>query len=187
MENIIPPSLDRLSAQLKNKWGWFIAVGLILIVLGLLALTYQFMATIFSVYYLGFLLIIAGLSQIVQAFKLKGSGQPMLWAIMGVLYLIIGLMALYQPIAVSSALTLLLAVLLLMSGTSQLIGALSNRSLPSWGWLLLSSIVTLLLGVIILASWPIDSIWILGMFVGIDLLFQGWAYVMIGFTLKSVK
>lgn len=106
---------------------------------------------------------------------------------MGLIYLITGLLALYQPIAVSSALTLLIAILLIVSGGSQILGALNNRVLPNWGWLLVSGIITLLLGIIILAGWPVDSLWILGMFLGIDLVFQGWAYVMIGFTLKAAK
>lgn len=77
MENITP-SIQRLSAQIKGKWGWFITIGIILIVLGLFALTYQFMATVFSVYYIGILLAIAGIAQIVQSFKIKGTGQTAL-------------------------------------------------------------------------------------------------------------
>ena len=94
----------------KHKANWFIVIGVILIVLGCLALGYQFMATVFSVYFIGSLLLIAGIIQVVHAFNIKGFGQTALWAIMGILYIFIGGMAFFQPIAVSSALTLLISL-----------------------------------------------------------------------------
>ncbi|OCG07109.1 hypothetical protein A9G13_09005 [Gilliamella sp. wkB178] len=171
--------------DLKQKSGWFILVGIILIVLGCLALGYQFIATVFSVYFIGSLLLIAGIAQAVHSFSIKGFGQTALWAIMGVLYIFTGLMSFFQPIAVSSALTLVISFLLIMSGFTQIFAAFNNRNLPSWGWVLTSGIINVILGLMIITGWPNDSLWILGMFLGIDLIFQGWAYVAIGFALKN--
>lgn len=171
--------------NLKQKSNWFILVGIILIVLGCLALGYQFVATVFSVYFIGTLILIAGIAQAVHSFNIKGFGQSALWAVMGVLYIFIGLMSFFQPIAVSSALTLVVSILLIMSGFTQIFAAMNNRYLPRWGWVLTSGIITLILGFMILAGWPYNSLWVLGMFLGIDLIFQGWAYVAIGFALKN--
>ncbi|WP_294612731.1 HdeD family acid-resistance protein [uncultured Gilliamella sp.] len=171
--------------NLKQKSGWFILVGVILIVLGCLALGYQFIATVFSVYFIGTLLVIAGIAQALHSFSIKGFGQTALWAIMGILYIFIGLMSFFQPIAISSALTLVISFLLIMSGFTQILAAFNNRNLPSWGWILTSGIITLILGLIIISGWPYDSLWVLGMFLGVDLVFQGWAYIAIGFALKK--
>lgn len=171
--------------NLKQKSGWFIIVGVILIVLGCLALGYQFIATVFSVYFIGSLLLIAGIVQAIHSFSIKGFGQTTLWAVMGILYIFIGLMSFFQPIAISSALTLVISFLLIMSGFTQIFAAFNNRNLPNWGWVLTSGIITLILGLIIISGWPYDSLWVLGMFLGIDLVFQGWAYVAIGFALKN--
>lgn len=168
-----------------DKWSWFILIGVVLAILGVLALAYQFIATVFSVYYIAALLAFAGISQIVQAFKTKGPGNTVLWAILGVLYLVTGIIALYNPVAVSSAITLIIAFLFVIGGIIQTIGAIYNRTLPRWTWLLFSGIITLLLGLLILGGWPGNSLWILGMFLGIDLILQGWAYINIGFALRS--
>ncbi|OCG41129.1 HdeD family acid-resistance protein [Gilliamella sp. Bif1-4] len=171
--------------NLKEKSNWFILVGVILIILGGLALGYQFMATVFSVYFIGSLILIAGIAQALHSFRIKGFGQSALWALMGILYIFIGLMSFFQPVAISSALTLVISFLLIMSGFTQIFAAMNNRNLPRWGWVLTSGIITLILGFMIIAGWPYDSLWVLGMFLGIDLIFQGWAYVAIGFALKQ--
>lgn len=171
--------------HVKHKANWFIVIGVILIVLGCLALGYQFMATVFSVYFIGSLLLIAGIIQVVHAFNIKGFGQTALWAIMGILYIFIGGMAFFQPIAVSSALTLLISLLLTISGFSQIFAAMSNRNIPRWGWVVFSGIINIILGLMLIAGWPYDSVWVLGMFLGIDLVFQGFAYIAIGFALKN--
>ncbi|KDN10399.1 MULTISPECIES: HdeD family acid-resistance protein [unclassified Gilliamella] len=171
--------------NLKEKSSWFILVGVILIILGSLALGYQFTATVFSVYFIGSLILMAGIAQALHSFRIKGFSQSALWAVMGVLYIFIGLMSFFQPVAVSSALTLVISFLLIMSGFTQIFAAMNNRNLPRWGWVLTSGIITLILGFMIIAGWPYDSLWVLGMFLGIDLIFQGWAYVAIGFALKK--
>jgi uncharacterized membrane protein HdeD (DUF308 family) len=172
---------------LKQKSNWFILVGVILIILGGFALGYQFIATVFSVYVIGSLIFIAGIIQALHSFQVKSFGQSALWAVMGVLYIFIGLMSFFQPVTVSSALTLVVSFLLIMSGFTQIFAAMNNRDLPRWGWILTSGIITLILGFMIITGWPYDSLYVLGMFLGIDLIFQGWAYVAIGFALKTIN
>ena len=176
---------ENIIQSFKQKANWFIVIGIILIVLGCLALGYQFIATVFSVYFIGSLIFIAGIIQVIHSFNIKGVGQTALWAIMGILYIFIGLMSFFQPIAVSSALTLLISLLLTISGFTQIFAAMSNRNLPRWGWIIFSGIINIILGLMLMAGWPYDSIWVLGMFLGIDLVFQGFAYIAIGFALKN--
>ena len=176
---------ENIIQSFKQKANWFIVIGIILIVLGCLALGYQFIATVFSVYFIGSLIFIAGIIQVIHSFNIKGFGQTALWAIMGILYIFIGLMSFFQPIAVSSALTLLISLLLTISGFTQIFAAMSNHNLPRWGWIIFSGIINIILGLMLMAGWPYDSIWVLGMFLGIDLVFQGFAYIAIGFALKN--
>jgi uncharacterized membrane protein HdeD (DUF308 family) len=178
---------DTLPEAFGNKWGWFIVIGVILLCLGFFALIYQFFATVFSVYYIAFLLIFAGITQVVHSFQIKGLDQTALWAIMGILYIVTGVVAIYNPILASSALTLMMAILLLVGGTVQIMGALHNRHIPQWGWLLCSGIITFILGLLIVVEWPSNSVWVLGLFLGLDLIFQGWAYISIGIALKSTQ
>lgn len=183
----LKPNLTPMPQQLKNHSGWFVIIGVVLIILGLLALSYQLIATVFSIYFIGILLFIAGLAQSFHSFKTKGFAQTALWAVMGVLYIIAGVISLAEPIAASTAFTLILCFLLVVSGITQIMSAIHNRKLPKWGWWLFSGIITLVLGIVIIAGWPVDSLWILGMFLGIDLIFQGWAYIAVGFAIKSVN
>lgn len=169
----------------KQKSNWFIIIGIVLIILGCLALGYQFIATVFSVYFIGSLLFIAGVIQVIHSFNIKGFGQTALWAVMGILYIFIGAMSFFQPIAVSSALTLLISLLLTMSGFTQIFAAMNNRNIPRWGWIIFSGIINIILGFMLIAGWPYDSVYVLGMFLGIDLVFQGFSYIAIGFALKN--
>jgi uncharacterized membrane protein HdeD (DUF308 family) len=178
---------DTLPEAFGNKWGWFIVIGVILLCLGFFALIYQFFATVFSVYYIAFLLIFAGITQVVHSFQIKGLDQTALWAIMGILYIVTGVVAIYNPILASSALTLMMAILLLVGGTVQIMGALHNRHIPQWGWLLCSGIITFILGLLVVVEWPSNSVWVLGLFLGLDLIFQGWAYISIGIAFKSTQ
>ena len=178
---------ENIIQSFKQKANWFIVIGIILIVLGCLALGYQFIATVFSVYFIGSLIFIAGIIQVIHSFNIKGLGQTALWAIMGILYIFIGLMSFFQPIAVSSALTLLISLLLTIRGFTQIFAAMSNRNLPRWGWIIFSGIINIILGLMLMAGWPYDSIWVLGMFLGIDLVFQGFAYITIGSALKNSR
>jgi uncharacterized membrane protein HdeD (DUF308 family) len=96
---------------------------------------------------------------------------------MGILYVVMGAMLIYSPILGSISLTLLLGIFYLMIGMFRLGYSWSMKS-PRWGWNLFNGILCLLIGVLILASWPGSSLFIIGLFVGIDLVFAGWAYVM---------
>ncbi|WP_392560953.1 HdeD family acid-resistance protein [Orbus sturtevantii] len=181
------PDMNSLLPKLRNNCSWFFAVGITLLILGFLALSYQFLATVFSIYFIGTLLFIAGIVQALHSFKLKGVGQTALWAVMGVLYIIAGILSFTQPVAVSAAFTLIISFLLIVSGITQIINALHNRGFPKWGWWLFSGVITLILGFMIIMGWPTNSLWVLGMFVGIDLMFQGWAYIAVGLAIKSAK
>jgi len=178
MNNTFGVSSQHLEAFQKNR-KWFFVWGIALIVLGALAVSFATFTTLLSVIVLAGLIFASGIVIIIDAFTFwweKWSGF-FLHLIMGLLYAIVGVMLLRSPVLASISLTLLLGVLYLMLGIFRIIYSLWFR-LPRWGWSFFSGLLGLLLGVLILAEWPASSLFIIGLFVGIDLIVVGWVYVM---------
>lgn len=170
-----------------ENWGWFFAWGLLLLILGLCAISVAAFTTLISVIFLGALILISGIVIIIDSFKFwrgKGGGF-ILHLIMGILYVVVGAMLIESPILGAISLTLILGVFYLVLGAVRVIYSLSLRT-PSWGWSFVSGLIALILGLLILANWPAASLLIIGLFVGIDLLFVGWTYIMVSLFGRSL-
>lgn len=179
-----PHSLGASIAEVRDKWGWFVALGIAFLVLGVIALMNEVMATVATVYFIGLLMLAGGVVQIVHAFGVKGWGQFAWWVISGVVYAVAGLIAFINPLLASLVLTLLLAAALIAGGATRIWIAFKERPAQGWGWMLAGGIVTLLAGLVIALKWPVSSLFILGIFLAIDLIFQGWALIAMGLALK---
>lgn len=183
--SIVNSALGDFMSTLGHKWKWFVGIGALLIILGMLALGNQLMATVFSIYYIGALMLISGVLEIIHAFKVRGVGLSLYWGGAGLLYAIAGLIAFSNPILASSVLTLLMAVALIVMGIIRIGHGIRTRQYVGSGWIIFSGLMTLFLGVLIAVGWPVNSLWILGIFLGIDLLFQGWGYVTFGLAIRA--
>ncbi|TCM80927.1 HdeD family acid-resistance protein [Rhizobium sp. BK068] len=176
---------DRLSlSSLQSKWGWFAALGLLLIVCGLIALANVALATVVSVYYVGILMLIGGIVYLVHAFQVRSWDQVLFWALSGVLYVLAGVFAFENPLLASAALTLFLAIALLIAGVFRIWVGWRMRPVKGWGWVLASGIITALAGVVVYLGWPVNSLWILGLFLACDLLIQGWSMLAFGLAIR---
>jgi uncharacterized membrane protein HdeD (DUF308 family) len=102
-----------------------------------------------------------------------------------VLFGVVGLLIIWRPVVTAEILTLLMGGFFLASGLFQIV-APAVFSLPDWGWHVLSGIITLLLGVLVLAQWPVSGLWVIGMFVGIELLFYGIAWIALALHLRTM-
>lgn len=174
--------------ELRAKWGWFVALGIIMIVAGMIALGSSYglvVGTLISVYYIGAMMIVGGIAQIFHAFSVKGWGGFFFWLLDGILYLAAGVLAFTQPDLAATVLTLLLGISLIVGGIFRVIAAFQMRPATGWGWILFSAIIAIILGIEITVQWPINSLWILGLFLGVDLLFNGFSILMLGFGLKK--
>lgn len=180
-----PGSFDTLRSEIRDKWGWFVALGAAFVVLGIVAFLNLFVATVASVYFIGILMIIGGVLHIAEAFGVKGWGSFILWLLGGVLYTAAGVLVFMNPLLASAVLTLTLAIALVASGLMRIWIGIKERPRNNWGWVVASGVVTLVLGIIIALGWPVNSLWVLGMFLAIDLIFQGWAYVALGLALRN--
>jgi uncharacterized membrane protein HdeD (DUF308 family) len=164
-------------APLRAKWGWILALGIVYVIAGLVALGSVVMATVASVLIVGVMMIVAGVAEIINAFQCKGWGRFLIWVLLGALYIVAGFITFENPLFAAAILTLLLGASLVASGIMRIILAFSMKREQPWIWVLLSSLVTLLLGLSILAHWPVSSVYILGIFLGIDLVMAGASWI----------
>ena len=170
---------------LSRNWGWLLALGILMIILGVVAMAAPVVATIAIQVMLGWLLVISGIAEGIHAFMVKEWRGFLLELLSAVLYLGVGLMLLVDPLKGAVALTLILAVFLLVEGIFKIITALRVRDHRGWGWLLASGIVSVILGVLIWAQWPASGLWVIGLLVGIQLLFTGWSLVMLALVARG--
>lgn len=175
-------------ASFSKNWSWFLIWGIVLFCLGLAAIGAAVFTTLLSVIFLGGLFVFGGVIIIIDSFHYwRGQGKAFFMNLfMGLLYFAFGLMLIVNPLVGAASLTLLLSVLFVLLGIARVVYALSMR-FPHWGWVLLSGILTLALGVLVMIGWPASSLYIIGLFIGIDLVFGGWAYIMAGIVAKSLK
>jgi uncharacterized membrane protein HdeD (DUF308 family) len=170
-------------APLRAKWGWIVALGTVYIIAGLFALGSIAMATVASVLVVGVAMIVAGAAEVINAFQIKSWGKFLVWALLGVLYIVAGFVTFENPLLAAALLTLVLGASLVASGIMRIILAFSmKREAPSI-WVALSGVITLLLGLLIVVRWPINSVYILGLFLGIDLIMAGAGWIGIGLGL----
>jgi len=168
----------------KNR-GWFLALGILFIIAGTLAIIYDVAATMLSVLFFGWILIAVGAIEAVQSFRQVKWGGFFLHLIGGILALVVGFHLVRSPAAGALVLTLIMAVYFLVIGIIRAVTAVTLR-FPNWGWVLLSGVVTFILGILIKQQWPYSGLWVIGLFIGIDLIFSGWSYVMLALAAKKV-
>jgi uncharacterized membrane protein HdeD (DUF308 family) len=168
----------------RHYSGWLLTCGIISIVAGMAAIAYSVIATLVSVIFLAWLLIFAGVLEGAYAIRHRERGHLVLYLLEALLAIVVGALLMQSPVRGAIVLTMLLATYFVVSGIFRIVGALALR-LPHWGWLLVSGIINLGLGIIVWGGWPVTGLWVLGLFIGINLLFNGWARVMLAVALKS--
>ncbi len=171
-------------APLHAKWGWIVALGVVYLVAGFIALGSVVSATRATVFVVGIMMVIAGVAEVINAFQVKTWGRFLFWLVLGILYIIAGFVAFENPLLTAVWLTLILGVALLASGLMRIFLALNMKHGSPWIWVVVSGLITLLLGLIILVHWPISSLWTLGIFLGVDLIFAGAGWIGMGMGLK---
>ena len=172
-------------SSLGSNWGWFVALGVILIVLGFFALSAVVVASLATALFIGWLMLIGGLIEVGGSFWSRRWSGFFLHLLSGILSVIVGLFFVRAPIGALLALTLLLACLLMVAGLFRIIAALTYR-FSCWGWPLLSGIIDVILGVMIWQEWPASALWVIGLFLGINLIFRGFNWIALGLALRTM-
>lgn len=172
--------------EIRDHWWAFLALGVGLVIIGTLCIVHPLVASVTTVLFLGFLMLAAGIGQIVSSFWAGKWSGMLMHLLIGALYVVVGFMLIGEPETNLILLTKILAIFLIVVGVFDILSALIQR-FHGWGWVLLNGGVTLLLGLMIYRSWPESSIWVFGLFVGIEMIFNGWAWIMLSLGLKTYR
>lgn len=169
--------------EVRNNWGWFLALGVLLVLLGCAVISSSFYATIFSVFILGFFLLGAGVVQIIQAFMARKWSGLFLSLMLGLLYIVVGAFCAARPAVAAISLTLWIAAFCFIAGLFRMLTALILH-FDGWGWVFFNGLITFILGAMIYAEWPFSGLWIIGLFVGIDMILSGWSWILLSLSAK---
>ena len=168
-----------IADSLRSHWRMFLFQGIVMLILGILAIAAPATATVAVDIYVGWLFLISGLSGLVAMFSSRDV-PAFLWTFLtAALALAVGIMLIWKPGSGAVSLTIVLTAFFIAEGIFQIIGSFSYRDiLPnSWGWMLLSGVADLVLAGIIIAGWPVSATWAIGLLVGVNLITSGAAVV----------
>lgn len=171
--------------EAHKEWGWYLALGIALIVLGAYAIYSTMAATIAAVVVLGAIVMLSGIFQFGAAFMTRGAGHVILLLLVGVLDVVVGFMLVQHPGFGALLLTLFLATLFVAGGIIRFVAALWLQ-FPHYGWVAFSGLLTLVLGVLLWMQWPVSALWFIGFAVGVNLIFGGFAWSSLALKLKNV-
>ena len=177
----------QILGELQEKWGWLLALGIIFLVLGIIGLGMTFFLTMLVAIYIGVLILIGGVSQLFLAFSTKAWKGNILTILIAILYIIVGIEVIAHPAIASVVLTLLLGITILVIGIVRIVFALQLKPLKNWGWSLVGGLITLLLGLMILAKWPASGLWVIGLFIAVEMIINGWSLITVALTAKATK
>jgi len=175
---------DPIFGRLSRRWGWVVALGALSTVLGVIGLGMTFGLTLAGVLFFGVLLVIAGGFQLVDAFMSAGWKGALLSAAIALVYLIAGVLIVLDPVGAAVALALVIGAALLTAGAMRIGIALQHRGEPGWQWAIAGGAVSLVLGGLILFQWPVSGFWLIGLFIAVELLVNGWTAIFVGLAAR---
>lgn len=177
--------LQREFEHLKSDWWWLLLYGALLVVCGTVAIVFPALTSVAAMVVLGVVLMIAGIVTIITSFWAGKWSGALLQMFVGVLYLVVGLLLRELPVASAITMTMFVASFFIVVGGFRALAALVVR-FPYWGWALLNGVVTFLLGVIICRHFPEECLWVLGLLIGLEMLFNGWTWIMLALAIRRI-
>jgi len=181
---VVPDRGVAATRGLREIWVFLLGMGIALMILGMAAIGSSMIATFATVLVFGILMLLGAIFQVVTALWGRSWRGFFLHLLAGALYLIAGLFMIDSPVEAALSLTFLIAACLMVGGILRIGLSLVER-FEGWGWMLLNGVVSVILGVAIWRQWPLSGLWVIGLFVGIEMLFSGLSWVMLGLTLRS--
>jgi uncharacterized membrane protein HdeD (DUF308 family) len=173
--------------QITGKWGWFVALGIVLIALGVAAWLDVVSVTLATTGVVGAILLVGGIFQIIHALMTREWRGFIFGLVSGLLYAAGGLIIMREPVQGAVVLTLVLAALIIVSGIVRIVLALRHRGVRAWGLVLLSGVVSVIVGALLYANLPWSGLWVLGTLIAIELLVQGASWLYFGIALRLVR
>lgn len=174
-----------VTPEMVHNWGWFLAFGIILMLLGIAAVVRAVTATVATMVFFGWLLLFSGVIEFVHAFMVGKWAGFFLHILVAFLFGITGALMVFRPVISAEAVTFVMSVFFLVAGLYQLFASIWTH-LPGWGWQAVNGALSAIMGVLLLMQWPVSGLWVVGLFVGIDLIFYGWAWIALAIGLHKM-
>jgi uncharacterized membrane protein HdeD (DUF308 family) len=171
--------------EIVQYWGWFLVFGIGLLALGIAAVVRSVLATVATMLFFGWLLVLASGIEAAQAVLVGHWAGFFHHLLAAILFGVVGLILVTRPVISAEALTIFMAMFFLIGGLFQLIASIAVAQ-PGWGWQAAYGIITFILGALLLAGWPASGLWVIGLFVGIDLIFYGCAWIVLALSLRTM-
>ena len=176
---------DEVFGELKKNWAWMLSLGIVMVILGVIGLGMTVLFNEIVVMYFGFLLLFGSGVQLMQAFRAEAWKGRVWHVLIALVYIVGGIIAVTEPVIAGMTLALLIAWTLIVIGVLRLVMALQMRGAAGWLWTLLGGVLSVVLGVMIINEWPQSGLWVIGLFVAIEILFAGWSQIMIALAAKN--
>jgi uncharacterized membrane protein HdeD (DUF308 family) len=175
------------TVEARRNWGWLALLGVVSIIGGILALINPFAATLTAAMLAAWTFLIFGILSIIQTFRAEGRGAMFLWNLLiGLLMVALGISLIFRPLEGIISLTVLVAIMFIVLGVAKFLYAFGLRPAQGWGWVLLSGLVSLLLGIMILADMPWAAASILGILLAVELLSNGFFMLLVALGLRNL-
>lgn len=162
--------------EIRRSWAWFLALGIVLMLLGMVCIAFSATATYASVLVFGWLLFISGIFALVEAFAVGTWSGFFLYLLSALLRGFTGYLLIRYPTSGAEGVTLVLAVYFIVGGLYRAI-AFAMAKFPRWGWAVAAGVVSVILGILLLTQMPNVAVWFIGFAIGVDLIFDGAAIV----------
>jgi len=169
--------------HLREHWLLLLLLGIGLAVVGSVAMMASFIATLATVTFFGTLLLIGAVLELVNAVTCRNWRGFLVYLLAGILYGVVGLIMMNHPLAAAAGLTLMLAAAFMAGGTIRIVVA-AVEHFHGWPWVMVSGFISLFLGIFIWRHFPGDAFWVIGLFVGIDLIFLGWSWIFLALGIR---
>ena len=187
-DNTLDEIVQNRMEMAKQNWGWLLAVGILFVLLGTIGLGMTVSLTLTSILFLGAFLLVGGIFSLFYTVKDRKGKTGMdltLNILLAILYIVAGVWVINNPAMASALTTAMIAGLLSALGVIRIMAAFEKRPEAGWGWLLLAGLVSLLLALLIFLHWPASGLWIIGLFIAIEMIFHGWAYIILALAVRN--
>lgn len=182
----VKSTTKKTSIDARN-WSWLLGLGVLFVIFGFLGLSSVVGVTLISILFVGFMFLIGGVAQTIDVFKSKKWDVAVWHGLIAVCYFLGGCFIVYDPLLASTVITALIGWTLVIIGIIRLIMAVALHGKPGWVFTLVASITAIVLGGIILMQWPLSSLWVIGLFISIELLLNGLNYMIMAISMRGSK
>lgn len=172
------------SVGLQHKWGWIVALGVFFVLGGLIALSDELAATVASVYVTGLAMMVTGVMEIITGVQIRPWSRALFWALVGIALVFGGALIFRDPLLAAAGLTMALGLCLVVGGVFRGVLAFQLKDTRLWPMVALSGALSIIFGALILSQWPVSSLYVIGLLLGVNLIFTGASWLSLGLALR---